>query len=207
MPRPALDWVIADVNEVHCRLTDDLLRLLVWIVADATLVDHRKYDGEKSVKRRVQFKLSRPEKIRGLCELLDRLKMPYTCKPCKRTGVNVLEPWYIRIYGDSSRLLFGLLEDVKEFPWWFTEMDAKQFGIVLETLGHTDATVRGLKLYWNTTSENDMKVVKWLSNGHGHSFEVSPLEHGSGFKHDCKLQYQVKVSLSSSRVANAKAAA
>jgi len=174
------------------NITNDMIRLLVWLVSDGTMVDGRKYDGPDSVKRRVQFKLSLPQKIERLQALLTKMNMPFTLKPATMSGINKLQPYYIRIYGDSGRMLFDLLEGVKQYPEWFAELDSRQCLIVLETLTHTDGGWAYRKVRWTTTSDNDADVIGRLCRKHG--LDVHDVTHlnRSGFANS-KPQHHVRI--------------
>lgn len=171
------------------KVTDDFLRLIVWVVCDGTMVDDRKY-LPNSNKRRIQFKLSRPEKIEGLQTILRRMGMPYTIKEATMGGVNKLQPYYIRIYGDAGRMIFESLEGIKQFPGWFFLLDTRQLGIVIATIAETDGSKRWHKVHWTTTSRSDLETIGKLCLIHGVPFKFREKEGGSGFKLDCKTQYR-----------------
>lgn len=167
-----------------------MIRLLVWVVSDGTMVDGRKYDGPKSPKRRIQFKLSRPEKINRLKSLLRAMDIPFTFKTATRSGVNRLQPYYIRIYGDWGRRIFDTLLGVKEYPDWFLGLSAHQCLIVLDTLTHTDGGWLWRKIRWTTTNPRDAANISELCKRHGIVVEIRIREKASGFANG-KIQYHV----------------
>lgn len=170
----------------------DLIRLLVWIVADGTMVDERKYKP-KSIKRRIQFKLSRPDKIEKLEALLTRMSVPFTKKESAKTGVNKLQPYVIRIYGSSARNFFELLNGAKRIPEWFSGLGAVDFMTVLETIADTDGHIRHKTVRWTTTSPDDVKTITSLCINQGVEVEHKICLGASGFKKDCKPQYRVTI--------------
>lgn len=180
------------VSPIKGSVTASMLRLLVWIVCDGTIVDDSKYNPT-SCKKRVQFKLSRPEKIARLQHMLVTMKMPYTFKPATMSATNKLQPYYIRIYGDYARHLWGLLEGRKEFPEWMLNLNADELQVLIEELSVTDGSRRWNKVQWTTTSMHDVEIVGCLCAKHCIAFTFRSVEHASGFKHDCKTQYRVTI--------------
>lgn len=68
-------------------------------------------------KKRIQFKLSKQRKIDSLCSLLDTLSIPYTKAEATKSGLNILQPYVIRIYGEHAQNLISKLGEVKEIPF------------------------------------------------------------------------------------------
>lgn len=173
-------------------ISEDWLRLLTWVVCDATLVDQRKYDGETSVKRRVQFKLSKQRKIDRLTALLDRIGIPYTLKICKKGGLNKLQPYYIRLYGDSAREIFKQLNEVKKFPEWFSKLNKYQSLAVIDEISHTDGNVHDGGVSWVSTSKEDMDTIQIMALNNGILFNYKE-SNQSGFA-DGKQQYRARIN-------------
>ena len=114
------------------EITNNMIRLLTWIVMDGTLV---RYSDKKT---RVQFKLSKERKIERLETLLLEMGVPYTKRMCKKYGVNKLQPYYIRIYGEYSLMLHKILEDKKQLPNSWRNLSEEQVKVLLEELSVTD---------------------------------------------------------------------
>ncbi len=169
-----------------------MLRLLVWVVCDGTIVDESKY-RPGSNKRRIQFKLSRPDKLEGLQALLTKMGVQYTFKPATMSPTNKLQPYYIRIYGETARLVFELLNSRKEFPEWFGGLELRRSLAVLQTLAETDGSWRWWKIAWSTTSKKDVLTIAEMCKTNGFEIVWREKEHGSGFKFDCKTQYLVRI--------------
>ncbi len=148
------------ITEPTVKFTDDELRLYTWIVADATLVNRAKY-GETGF--RVQFKLSKQRKIDSLRELLDRMEIPYTFKEATKYGVNKLQPYYIRIYGEYAKKMYNeWFNGNKEFGKNLLNLTRKQLDVVLNTLTYTDGRYLNNILEWSTTSKNDADIIQAL---------------------------------------------
>ena len=173
-------------------INDDYLRLIVNIVCDATLVDNRKYNP-KSKKRRVQFKLSKQRKIDHLEDVLTKLNLPYSKKECKKTGINILQPYYIRIYGEPAREIFATLNDKKKFPDFFRLLSRRQMQVVFDELCITDGSIQDKGLVLTTTSKEDAELLLscFVNNGFIAKFKKNSA-HKSGFKNGSD-QYLLKV--------------
>lgn len=178
-------------------ISDDLLKLLVWIVCDATLVSDK---NPNSIKKRVQFKLSKERKITELKTLLDKLDMPYTFREATMSKSNKLQPYYIRIYGDTARYLFTLLNDRKQFPEWFRNLSKRQVNIVYETLGITDGRFQrnGEVLELHSIVKKDIDLLQEMFVLNGYRVRVGERK-SKGFKNG-KLQYILTVERTTSYV-------
>ena len=139
-------------------VSSELVRVLVWVLMDGTMVDNRKYI-ENSTKRRIQWKLSKSRKIKKLTELLNSLQIPYTLREATMSSHNVLQPYYIRIYGDWGRKIFDLLEGKKLFPDWMMRQDDNYVRAVLETLEITDGYRQNRRIIFTTTT---IQYLEWL---------------------------------------------
>ena len=171
----------------------DWLKVIVWTVADGTIVDERKY-SPNSTKRRIQFHLSRKDKIQKLTELLSKMKIPFTNTKTEKTGANVLQPYTIRIYADSARRIFDMLGGKKEFPSYFSLLGRGQLHTALDTLVDTDASKPYNRILWRTTSKNDCDVISQACKNHGIDVKICQKDHASGFKRDCKRQYLLSIA-------------
>lgn len=195
MPRIIHPCPAVDLNN------HDWIRLLTWVVCDGTMVDCRKYDSPTTPKRRVQFKLSRPEKIFALEELLNRMGIHYTKRMATMSGVNRLQPWCIRIYGNAGRSIFAALP-IKQLPEIFLTFNNEQLGVLIEAILQTDGCLSrsGLHCNWTTTSLSDAEIVMELCNKHNIVVSMRHYDGASGFKKDCKRQYRVNIVLPESLI-------
>lgn len=145
--------------ETIAPMDADRLRLLTWVVMDGCIVNLAKYDPE-TTKARVQFKLSLPHKIERLRALLDRMGVKYTHALCKKSGVNKLQPYYIRIYGDEARRIVADLGGVKKLPSSWAKLPRTNLDAFLETLAETDGHAHYRQLVWNTIERHNVDVVQ-----------------------------------------------
>jgi metallophosphoesterase superfamily enzyme len=174
-------------GNIEYDITDEILRLLVQVITDATLVNYEKYNA-KSKKRVVQFKLSKERKIQRLTELLEKGNYNYTLKLCKKGELNKLQPYYIRLYGDIARQIFTLLDNVKGFPTWFRNLSRRQVELVIEELSYTDGHKNINNISWNTINKSDVDIMQEICVTNGYKFKWQPKENTTGFANG-KLQY------------------
>lgn len=146
-------------NQEEFPLSSNMMKILQWVVADATIVDHAKYQ-EGSIKIRIQFKLSKQRKIDRLRHLLDQENIKYTFKPCKKSGINKLQPYYIRIYGDYARNIWELLEYKKEFPEYFSNINNNMIDDFLEELSLTDGRLLNNVIEYITTNKKEADIIQ-----------------------------------------------
>jgi len=172
------------------NLSEDMLKLLTWVVCDGTIVNNSKYQPN-SKKIRIQFKLSKERKIKSLKGLLNKLNIPFTYKLCKKTGINKLQPYYIRIYGDYSKEIYRLLKGIKQFPSEFRNLNKKQLLVVLSTLSITDGSKHYSKFQWTTINKNDVDIIQEACIKNELIFAYTLKNKKSGFKNG-KQQYHCK---------------
>lgn len=173
-------------------IDDNYLRLLVNIVCDSTMIDYRKYIGQKSTKRAIQFKLSKERKIENLKSILSSLNIPYTFSLATKGGVNVLQPFYIKIFGEYARDLFSKLQDKKEFPQFFKNLSKRQVDIVVDEISKTDGHVSNGSIMWTSTSKNDVDLIQEICITNDIKFSYHKYDNKSGFTNG-KLQYRCKI--------------
>lgn len=166
----------------------DTVELLTAVVMDATIVDNTKYNKD-SIKKRIQFKLSKPRKIEYIKQLLDRCNVSYTVKECKQTGVNKLQPYYIRIYGEDARSIFTKLNGVKQLPFEFSFLTGDSFKALFKALINTDgSTSNNLNYSWRTIDKHNVDVMQAACTLNGKHFKYKLRKNASGFKNS-KPQY------------------
>jgi hypothetical protein len=167
-----------------------MLKLLVNVVCDGCFVLDKKYGANKM---RVQFKISKERKIENLKQILDKLGIKYSFTICKKTGVNKLQPYYIRFYGKSAQMLYGLLNEKKEFPQFFTKLSKRQAEIVYEEIMITDGSVKDNGIAWCTTSKNDVDIIHQMCILNDLYFiSYGAFINQSGFANG-KIQYKAKL--------------
>lgn len=124
-------------------ITDDMLRVLSWVLSDATIVFNTLKSGDKSLDR-IQFKLSKERKIERLIYLLESEGIKYTHKKATMSGINKLQPYYIRIYSDDARKLYSYFDNgsIHHMPRIFNKLSVRQINLLFKEFvmsdGHTN---------------------------------------------------------------------
>jgi len=135
------------------------LRVLTWVIMDGCIVNLKKYNA-KTTKARVQFKLSVPRKIEALKALLEKAGIKYTFALCKKTGVNKLQPYYIRIYGDDARKIVAALDGEKRIPEGWAWLPKAYFLTVIDAIRETDGAVCYRHTTWTTTDKRNADTMQ-----------------------------------------------
>ncbi len=171
-------------------ISDDLLKLIVNVVCDGSLVLDKKYAENKM---RIQFKISKQRKIDNLVSILNNLGYKFSLKECKKTGVNVLQPYYIRFYGEKAKEVYNILNGKKELPSFFRKLSKRQADIVYDELSITDGHIKDNGIFWTTTSKSDVDVIQEMATLNSMYFKnYGEYYNKSGFKNP-KVQYKIKI--------------
>lgn len=141
-------------NPLKVTLTDDELRLLTWVIIDGTI------RGDEGIKCRTQFKLSKPRKIEELLTLLTRLCLSHTIKPATLCDSNKLQPYTIRMYGDTARDIWDMLSGIKLFPKSWVNLSKQQLHVVLETIVIIDGRRQVNDIEWTTIETQNRDVIQ-----------------------------------------------
>lgn len=177
-------------DQTGIELTDDEIRLITWVVMDGCFVKHKTKQNEFE---RIQFKISKKRKIDGLKSILEKMQVKYTLKEATKSGVNKLQPYYIRIYGDDARKIISMFNGKKELPNNFSKMDSEQLKIFLDELAITDGCKRDNGIDWPTTSKHDVDIIQLACIHNNIDCYYSIKENCSGFG-EGKIQYHVRIN-------------
>lgn len=156
------------------NLSVNEVRLLTWVVTDGCIVNC------SDKKKRIQFKLSKPRKIEALKELLEEMNIKYTFRLCKKCGVNKLQPYYIRIYGEEARIIFNLLNGKKQFPQEFKNLTGEHFEAFINTIVITDGCQKEQRNYFYSVNDNDLDILQEACIKNGYATKIK-VESTSGF--------------------------
>jgi len=177
------------------NISDNMLRILNFIITDGSIVwrNDRMHLGERL--HRIQFKLSKERKITLLCDLLDKEGIKYTKSLCKKSISNLLQPFYIRIYGEDMRKLCNLLDNKKTIPKYFRNLSVRQKKLFLEFYSNTDGyRNKSNSISITTIDKNTADMILEMSITCGlfcNYREYSPVN--SGYK-GSKNQYKIHIS-------------
>jgi hypothetical protein len=158
----------------------DWIRMIVWAVCDGTFVDRRNYN---ETGFRLQFKLSKPRKIESLTKLLTRMGIPFTLKPATKSPSNVLDPFYIRVYGEYAKKLFFecTSNGKKQFPSWFKTMNRECVMEAIDTISETDGQNKKGIIFWSSVSKVDVETVQIACVTHGIPTSIAIGKRSGGF--------------------------
>jgi len=179
-------------NNKGVDLSDEDIRILTWVIMDGTMVNHAKY-MPNSKKITIQFKLSRQDKIEKLKNLLTEMKIPFTFKPATKSGINKLQSYYIRIYGDYSKKIYNQLGGIKTIPCNWKTFNTHQLNIFLGTLKDTDgnAPVGGNSIRWCSADTSNVNIVQEMCIKNNYMFKYTTIIN-RGFN-NAKLQYNCTI--------------
>lgn len=170
-------------------IEDNWIRLLTWIVCDATIVADKHYER----KKRIQFHLSKQRKIDALETLLKTMDIMYTKRMYAKKD-NRLQDYFINIYGQTALHIYNALSGVKEFPKAWSAFDKSQLAICLDTIVQSDGYVKNKmsafpRIQWLTTNKNDVDTIGAACIRNGYFYKYSIGDNRSGFTKNCKRQY------------------
>ena len=112
--------------------------------------------------------------------MLDRLEIKYSYTLCKKTGLNKLQPYYIRVYGEYARDIFKLLDNKKQFPKGFKNLQGEQFEKLIQTIVITDGSTCDKRNYFYSSNKSDIDIVQEACIKNGYATKVT-VELDGGF--------------------------
>jgi hypothetical protein len=184
-----------DLNKYsHLDISNNLIRLLTWVIMDGTIIDFSK-NNVNSKKCTIQFKLSNNHKIIALIKLLKDMTIPYSIKLQKKSGANKKYPSCIRIYSDNARMINNCLHKVKQIPQEWRDFSKMQLNVFLDTLCETDATrvqSGNYGIIWSSVNKYNVDLVQEICIKNNIFCTINNKENGSGFKNG-KLQYKCNI--------------
>lgn len=161
-----------------------ITKLLTWVICDGCI--------PKGHRPLIQFKLSRQDKIDNLENLLKELNFQYTKRECKRSELNKLQPYYIRIYGDYARTIIKLLDNKKEFGDWVFRLKKDNLIALEEALLESDGFDYDNATTVNSIDERSLINLQFAFLKLGYNPSFRKLNSGSGFKNG-KTQYHLRL--------------
>lgn len=164
----------------------DEIELLTWVIMDGTIV------RSSENKKRVQFKLSRQDKIDRLSSILTRIGIPFTFRQAVKSGLNKLQPYYITIYGQYARDIDDRLGNVKKLPADWVNFDAAQLATFLDTLVITDGGHSFNHVVWTSVEKSNVDTIQLACIFNNVPCYITEHVNGSGFS-NAKLQYRVSI--------------
>jgi hypothetical protein len=108
------------------------------------------------------------------------------------SGINVLQPYYITIYGEQARKTAEILGDKKEIPESFACASRHQADIIMDVMGKTDGSYSGNKLTLISISKSNVDMLQRIFISNGYSCSVKSNGFKSGFKNG-REQFKLSV--------------
>jgi hypothetical protein len=165
-------------NDVGLDMTDDMIRLIVWISADGNLELYTNKDGNSTIAS-VRFHIKKARKIERLTTLLDAMCIPYT------EGLQATGNTKIRISNRGGRLdyilcHFGLSSKI--LPKCLVGMNRHQFDVFIEEYSHTDGT-RNLDTFTqvNTSKRQEVDIFQEICVRNGACANVSKRKNSNNW--------------------------
>lgn len=163
-----------DINDYS--ISDNDLKLLVWIISDGTIVRE-----SKSIKTRIQFHLSREDKLNNLRELLNNIGIKYSIRADKQV-VGKKQAYQICFYGDVARKYDSMLNHEKTYPHFFTHLSNRQCRIVVDEIAKTDGSKRSsIKMTMSTIDKHSADTIQAMCITHGMPCTVRKVKQKSGY--------------------------
>lgn len=184
-------WISGNTNYTEEIIEDYEVELINFIISDGTIVFKQNKNG-KYVSR-IQFKLSKENKINRLKKLLEENKINFTFREATRSGLNKLQPYYICIYGNYARKYCDMIENKKEIPDFFTKLSNRQKKIFINYFSYTDGYESNTgSITIHTINKKDALKIAHICCTCGYDCQIKEKNNGSGFKNG-KIQYVISV--------------
>ena len=131
-------------------LTDDQLRLCVWIAADGA------FENKCSPGVSVRWHFKKERKIQRVSELLTRLGILHSKKAQKRGTVKIYAkmPDWVSLYLDKWE---------KHLPQQFIEVNADQARVIVEEEGFADGSWSGSTMQFTTSKESEADLFQAIA--------------------------------------------
>jgi ribosomal protein L24E len=157
-------------------LTDNELRLLVWMVADGNM-DLDKRDG----KIQTRFKLAKKRKIKRLSALLDDMGISYSVKVADKSKISILQPYRITLHSESYGKNYPSVQRVMDFVGWpkqlpdkIKEASKEQVSIILEEYSVTDGSIQKTTLQIGSAKERELDLLQEMAITNGYRCNKTP---------------------------------
>jgi calcineurin-like phosphoesterase family protein len=153
--------VSGNSNKIPLDLTDDELRLCVWITTDGSI-------EYKKSGMYIRFGIAKERKIKRLTALLGRLGIQLSFLKRKMGKGNRLQPYRFNLLGFKNEKILSLFRNEKQLPQEFRNLSKDQVSILLEEYSHTDGTCydHGIQLATSKKAEADLLQELCALNGH-----------------------------------------
>ena len=150
------------VNPVGVDLTDDEIRLIVWVIGDGNIkITH----NNTSLNKRIRFGFKKTRKINRVREILNKLKLVY------RESLDSMGQLVLVLSTLASKKYISIVTDAKVYPFdWVTKLTDSQVTVLVDELIQVDgdyksfADGRGYRI--STTKKSDVDFLSALFSVH-----------------------------------------
>ena len=156
-------------NYTIINLSDDLIRLLVWIASDGNICN----------TNLIRIKLTKKRKIIRITKLLDNLNIPYNAYPQKDGSIS----FNFNLPKELNNFRLKPLDKI------FSYCNINIFNVILEEYSHTDGTKYGNNTtYIYTSKKEEVDILQTASIINGYSCHYnSRIGHGFSKKEAYEL--------------------
>jgi hypothetical protein len=123
-------------DNVDYPISDDLLRLVAWIISEGSIF----YADRNPKYVNVEIAQSDKENISQIKSILERLHIDFSLKERKGCKNATITPYRFRIRAKDSRLLHKLIPNKHDIPSWLWKLSDRQFHVFLDEYIKGDGT-------------------------------------------------------------------
>ena len=163
------------------NISDDFLRLIIWVQADGSYFENKQY---------LEFHFKKTRKINRVCEILNKLNIKYTI--CNQTNGTTK----IRIYDHNIVLECEKYLQDKKFTWNLLNLSKHQFDILFDEIFKADGTTsNNKKMYFSTITEN-LNIIQALFTINNIRCKLGKTGHNKKIKYDSIVVHNSNYSIS-----------
>ena len=163
------------------NISDDFLRLIIWVQADGSYFENKQY---------LEFHFKKIRKINRVCEILNKLNIKYTI--CNQTNGTTK----IRIYDHNIVLECEKYLQDKKFTWNLLNLSKHQFDILFDEIFKADGTTSSnKKMYFSTITEN-LNIIQALFTINNIRCKLGKTGHNEKIKYDSIVVHDSNYSIS-----------
>lgn len=151
------------INHKGLDLTDDEIRLIVWISADGSI-------DFKRNSPMIRFKLSKKRKIKSLIKLLKKMGIEYSINKTKKECYQNLQPYRINLLKFKNSKVLKYFNKEKKLPKEFVSLSKRQVDIMFQTYIETDGILyKNQNIQISTSKKEECDLLQTIAIINGYS--------------------------------------
>jgi hypothetical protein len=161
--------VSARLDRSGIPLSNDEIRLIVWLITDGTI----EFKNKETERCQIRWHLKKERKISRLSNLLDRLNIKYS-KNLQKSGTTKINILSDNHYKDKL-LEWCLLNRTKQIPLFLRDMSFEQFNAFIEEYANTDGnygTFSDRVVQISTSKKNEADLIQEICHTNGASCKI-----------------------------------